>query len=110
MAQRAFLARPHVDMSDEVASYTSRRKLVLERLGTETDLVEPHGAFYAFVEVPKHLGITATEFAERAVERGVLVIPGNVFSSRDSHFRISYAVEEEQLARGLDMLVELMRG
>ena len=48
---------------------------------------------------PSTSGLTATEFAERAVERGVLVIPGNVFSSRKTaHFRLSYAVEEEQLA------------
>lgn len=110
MAQRAFLALPHVNMSDEVASYLSRRNLVVDRLRTETDLVEPHGAFYAFVEVPKHLGLTASEFAERAVERGVLIVPGNVFSSQDTHFRLSYAVAEEQLERGLDILVDLMRG
>lgn len=109
MAQQAILAQPHVDMSYEVASYYTRRTQVVERLSAVTTLAEPHGAFYAFVEVPKHLGITGSEFAERAIERGVLVVPGGVFSERDSHFRLSYAVAEADLARGLDILVEMMQ-
>ena len=31
---------------------------------------------------------------------GVLIIPGNVFSERDTHFRISYATTDEKLRQG----------
>ena len=109
MAQQAFKARPKVDMSEEVASYASRRDMVVERLGAVTDVVAPGGAFYTFVKVPDHLGLTGTEFVEQAIERGVLIIPGAVFSDRDTHFRISFAVAEDRLRRGLDILVDLMQ-
>jgi len=38
------------------------------------------------------------------------VIPGNVFSDRDTHFRLSYAVDEETLARGLEAIRDVLRG
>ena len=68
----------------------------------------PTGAFYAFPKVPERLGLTATQFVEKAIERSVLVIPGKVFSSRDTHFRLSFATDERTLGRGLDVIVELM--
>jgi aspartate aminotransferase/aminotransferase len=39
----------------------------------------------------------------------VLVIPGGVFSERDTHFRISYAASREDLRRGIDILNRLAR-
>jgi aspartate aminotransferase/aminotransferase len=39
----------------------------------------------------------------------VLVIPGNVFSSRNTHFRLSYATSDEKLRQGLDILVKIAR-
>ncbi|MCK4625217.1 MAG: aspartate aminotransferase, partial [Phycisphaerae bacterium] len=65
------------------------------------------GAFYAFVPAPK--GMTGSEFVERAIENNVLIIPGNVFSERDTHFRISYATSDEKLAEGLKILARLGR-
>lgn len=97
------------DMSPTVARYEARRNLVLERLGRVTDIAPPGGAFYAFVRVPERLGQTGRAFCERAVERGVLIIPGGVFSDRDTHFRLSYATSEDRLEKGLDILAELMR-
>ena len=43
--------------------------------------------------------MTASEFVTKAIENNVLIIPGNVFSERDTHFRISYATTDEKLAR-----------
>ena len=72
-------------------------------------IVHPGGAFYAFVEVPEILAETATQFVERAIENNVLLIPGSVFSSTDTHFRLSYAVEDRTLQRGLEVLCGLMK-
>jgi aspartate aminotransferase/aminotransferase len=36
------------------------------------------------------------------------VIPGGVFSERDTHFRLSFAADEATLGQGLDILVGLM--
>ena len=99
-----------VNMTDHVEAYRKRRDLVVERLGALTEIATPGGAFYAFPKVPDRLGITATQFVTRCIEKSVLVIPGNVFSARDTHFRLSYATDEKNLVRGLDALVELMKG
>jgi len=96
------------DMSPFVAEYQSRRDLVLEKLSPHTEIAPPGGAFYAFIKVPEHLGITGTQFAERAIERSLLTIPGGAFSARDTHFRISFATKREKLIEGLDIIVDLM--
>jgi aspartate/methionine/tyrosine aminotransferase len=108
MAQAAFEASDDVSMRAHVDEYQTRRDLVVEELGQLTDVVVPGGAFYAFIAVPESLGLTGTQFAEKALERRVLVVPGAVFSGRDTHFRISYAVTPEKLAEGLGILRELL--
>jgi aspartate aminotransferase/aminotransferase len=79
---------------------------VADALGETFGLVKPAGAFYAFVPAP---GGDATAFVTKAIERNVLIIPGNVFSTRDTHFRISYATTDEKLREGLDILVDLAK-
>ncbi len=110
MAQHGVAEAFDVDMAPQIDAYMRRRDKVLKAFEGVTNVEHPGGAFYAFVEVPRHLGMTATAFSEKAIERNVLVIPGKVFSSRDSHFRLSYAVPEATLERGLDILVNMMRG
>jgi aspartate aminotransferase/aminotransferase len=53
--------------------------------------------------------MTATDFCAKAIERNVLMIPGNVFSGCDTHFRISYATSDAKLAEGCDILCEIAR-
>jgi aspartate/methionine/tyrosine aminotransferase len=88
-----------------VADYREKRNIVYDALGESFGLVKPGGAFYAFVPAP---GGEATSFVTRAIESNVLVIPGNVFSCKDTHFRISYACEDETLRAGLDILNTLV--
>ncbi len=99
-----------VDMEPVITAYQRRRDRVVRRLSEVTEVATPGGAFYAFPRVPERLGLTASKFVERCIERGLLVIPGSVFSSRDTHLRLSYATDEKTLERGLDILVELMGG
>ena len=47
------------------------------------------------------------EFVARAIERKLLIIPGNIFSRRDTHFRISYAAPDATIQRGIDVLRDL---
>ena len=63
-------------------------------------------AFYAFIKAPGGTG--ATEFVEKAIKNNVLIIPGNVFSEKDTHFRISYATTDEKIRQGVDILCELI--
>ncbi|MEL7087742.1 MAG: aminotransferase class I/II-fold pyridoxal phosphate-dependent enzyme [Planctomycetota bacterium] len=110
MTQMAGAAALDVDMSEHVRAYAAKRDRVVEALTPHYDLTAPGGAFYAFPQVPEHLGLTGTQFIERAVEKNLLIIPGNVFSQRDTHFRLSYACDDETLERGLEVLIELAGG
>lgn len=108
-AQASGVAALEADVSAHVAAYARKRDRVVERLSPHFSLAAPGGAFYAFPEVPPHLGMTATAFVEAAIARNVLIIPGSVFSRRDTHFRLSYACDEATLERGLDVLCDLAR-
>ena len=109
MTQAAGSIALGVDMTPIVDQYRKKRDHVIERLSGYYDLTKPGGAFYAFPKVPDKLGITGTEFVKRAIEKSVLVIPGGVFSERDTHFRLSYACDDNTLDRGLDVLVDLAK-
>lgn len=80
--------------------------MVADALKDDFDLPYPEGAFYAFPRTPWG---TASEFVAKTIQNNLLVIPGNVFSRRDTHFRISYAVNDATLQRGLDLLRNLAR-
>jgi aspartate aminotransferase/aminotransferase len=41
---------------------------------------------------------------EKAIANNVLIIPGNVFSEKDTHFRISYATSDEKIKQGIEIL------
>lgn len=105
MVQHAGVAAMDVDMTQEVAAYRRKRDRVVERLRPHFDLTIPGGAFYAFPKAPR--GMTGSQFVEEALAKNVLVIPGSVFSERDTHFRISYACDDATLERGLDILTRL---
>lgn len=97
-----------VDMDPFVLDYQKRRDMIVGKLGPLTHIAPPGGAFYAWVRVPEKLGLTGSEFTEKAAEAGVLVVPGGVFSRHDTHFRISYATDPSRLAKGLGILADLM--
>jgi aspartate aminotransferase/aminotransferase len=108
--QWAALAALDVDMSGYVADYRRRRDLIVAGLHEAGyNVAIPGGAFYVFPQVPNPPGGSATgsEFVARAIENGLLVIPGNVFSRRDTHFRISYAASDATIERGLAVLAKL---
>src|SRR5690606_6627145 len=99
------LAALKVDVTPQMESYRHRRNMVVDGLRQAGyEVANPGGAFYVFPKVPWGTG---TEFVAAAIERELLVIPGNIFSSRDTHFRISYAASEETIQRGLAVLAEL---
>lgn len=106
MTQVAGVTALDVDMSDHVAAYSRKRDRVIERLSGTYDLTTPGGAFYAFPKAPID---SASAFVEKAIAKNLLIIPGNVFSNRDTHFRISYACNDAMLDKGLDLLLELAK-
>jgi aspartate aminotransferase len=92
-------------MSDAVAAYRRKRDIICQGLEKKFQLVKPQGAFYVFPAAPS--GSTASDFVTRAIDNNVLIIPGNVFSERDTHFRISYATTDAKLKQGVEILNSL---
>ncbi|HTI50582.1 MAG TPA: aminotransferase class I/II-fold pyridoxal phosphate-dependent enzyme [Planctomycetaceae bacterium] len=104
--QFAGLAACEYDISDRVADYKQKRDFMVSQL---QDLYEIHGAGGAFYLFPKAPWGTGTEFVAEAIKHNLLIIPGNVFSPRDTHFRISYAAENRTLERGCEVLRRLAK-
>jgi len=104
--QHAALEALETAIPSHVEIFRERRDLVYEGLRDRFRVEKPDGAFYIFPEAP---GGSGTAFVTRAIEAGVLIIPGAVFSERDTHFRISYAADTETLKRGIEVLNRLAR-
>jgi aminotransferase len=107
MVQKAGVVALDQDLSAQTAAYRRKRDIVVSSLGGLYDLPTPEGAFYAFPRAPRG---TATEFVAEGIKHNLMTIPGNVFSRRDTHFRISYAVDDATLGRGMDVLRRLAGG
>ncbi|MBN9122985.1 MAG: aminotransferase class I/II-fold pyridoxal phosphate-dependent enzyme [Planctomycetes bacterium] len=106
VVQHAGAAAMDYDVSGIVADYRRKRDLLVSGLKDDYEFVVPGGAFYLFPKAPWGTG---TEFVTEAIGHNLLVIPGGVFSRRDTHLRISYAAADETLHRGIEVLRELAR-
>lgn len=105
-AQWAAAVAMDVAIQENIDAYRRKRDLLYSGLAGVYELEKPGGAFYAFPKVPRG---TATDFVTRAIDHGLLVIPGSVFSRHDTHFRISYAASDSVLDRGIEVLRRLAR-
>ena len=102
--QKAAIAALDYDVSRFTEQYRTKRDLIYEGLKDEFELIKPGGAFYAFPKAPRG---RATEFVAKAIKNNVLIIPGNVFSEKNTHFRISFATSNEKLRQGIEILRRL---
>jgi aspartate aminotransferase/aminotransferase len=93
-----------VPMDGYVSDYRRKRDMIYTGLADKYELVKPGGAFYIF---PKAPGGSGSQFVTRAIENNVLIIPGNIFSQRDTHFRIAYAAPDDTIRRGIEVLRKL---
>lgn len=104
MVQHAGVAALDYDVSGIVADYRRKRDRLAEGLRGRYEFAVPGGAFYLFPKAPWGTG---TEFVSEAIRHNLLVIPGGTFSTRDTHFRVSYAASDEVLERGIAILRDL---
>ncbi|TWT79110.1 putative N-acetyl-LL-diaminopimelate aminotransferase [Planctomycetes bacterium CA13] len=103
-AQWGALRAMEVSLDGHIEAYRRKRDFVYSALADCYEIAKPGGAFYMFPKAPTDSG---EAFVEQAISRGLLIIPGNIFSARDSHFRISFAASDEQLKQGVDILRSL---
>ncbi len=102
--QKAAIAALDYEISDLVDAYRRKRDLLYDGLKDKFELVKPGGAFYAFIKAP---GGSGSKFVEKAIANNVLIIPGNVFSEKDTHFRVSYATSDAKIQEGIEILRSL---
>jgi aspartate/methionine/tyrosine aminotransferase len=104
IVQYAGIAALDCNTSEFAAAYRRKRDLVYAGLKDRFEFMNPGGAFYIFPKAPWG---TASEFVAEAIRNNLLIIPGNVFSNQDTHFRISYAAADQTIERGIDILNRL---
>ena len=82
--------------------YLKRREIMVDGLSSIPGLrvPEPEGAFYVFADITG-TGMTDIEFADRALEAGVQLIPASLVNGGEGFIRISYATEESEIHEGL---------
>jgi aspartate/methionine/tyrosine aminotransferase len=118
VAQHAALAAlrgPQDTVEEMRRAFDSRRKLMY---GLVSDIpgvrcVEPQGAFYVFPEVTDALEGRWASTDELATvileEAGVALVPGESFGT-PGFLRLSYAVGETDIERGMDRIRRLLTG
>ncbi len=90
--------------------FRKRRDLVVDIIKAidGLTLIKPEGAFYVFPSYD--LNLTSSKFCQLALDSyGILLTPGSAFGKQgEGHFRISYALSEDKLREGLDLLEKFM--
>lgn len=104
IAQKAAVKALDYDMQPYVDAYSRRMTLAYTSLKERFKISKPGGAFFIFPEAP---GGDADLFVKEAINRKVFIIPGKVFSQRNTNFRLSVAVDEDKLKKGIEVLNEL---
>ena len=117
LQQFTFVCAPHpvqwagvtaweIDVQDYVQDYHRKRELIVSLLKDDFEIHGGQGAFYLFLKAPWGTG---SEFVAEAIRNNLLIIPGNVFSPSDTHFRISFAAEDDLIREGAAILCRLAR-
>lgn len=117
VSQRAALAAltgPMEPMYEMREAFDRRRRTMFEMLSAIPGVrcVEPLGAFYCFPDVSGRLGgetSTSLDLATYLLEQAeVTVVPGEAFGA-PGHFRLSYALGDDDLVRGIERISKLLR-
>ena len=101
LAQKAAIKALDYDVSELIEQYRRKRDFVYEGLRGKYTVQKPQGAFYIF---PEAKGEDSWTFVEKAMENNLFIVPGTVFSKRNTHFRISFAASDEMLMKGIEVL------
>jgi aspartate aminotransferase len=75
----------------------------------DLEFVAPDGAMYLFAKINKP-GFDGVEFANKLLDYGVAVAPGDGFGNYKSFVRISACQDEKKLIVGMKILDEVLRG
>jgi aspartate/methionine/tyrosine aminotransferase len=114
----AALTGPQDAVAAMRVAFDRRRRAMLAGLRdiAGVDVVEPHGAFYAFPNLTGVLGrpiggepaATTLELADRLLDVAkVAIVPGEAFGA-PGYARLSYALADDDLAEGLGRIADVL--
>ncbi len=116
IAQRAAIAAldgPQETVEEMRQAFDRRRKLMFELVSdiNKVKCIEPEGAFYVFPDVTEAMEgryPSSAALAEAILEEAsVAVVPGESFGA-PGYIRLSYALGEEEIARGVERIAALL--
>ena len=93
--------------AEEISTYESRRDLAYSLLSQTFNVTKPQGSFYIMPELE---GLDTNDFVERSIASNVLIIPGEIFSERNTNIRLSYSTSEGAIRKGIGILNDLAEG
>ena len=105
VAEHAALAALGTSTAPAMRHYAKNREYVLKNLSPEYVRSSGEGSFFFFI---KHPFLDGRQLAEEALKHELIVLPGNLFSLKQSHFRISYACDMDRLVAGIEILNSLV--
>jgi aspartate/methionine/tyrosine aminotransferase len=112
--QRAALAAmtgPQDWVDEKLAHLQRKRDAMVSGLNSIAGIrcPTPSGSFYAFADISQ-TGMSAEEFARRLLhERQVAVVAGTAFGSQGEGFvRLTFAVPDEEIERGLEGIASML--
>ena len=86
-----------------VADYRRKRDLIVDGLADKYEVAKPGGAFTSFPKPPgQRQRVRRRGDREQRPDH-----PRQLFSRRDTHFRISYAASDDTIHRGIEVLRKL---
>ncbi|QFS82501.1 Aspartate aminotransferase [Roseivivax sp. THAF40] len=107
----AALTGPQDAVTEMVAAFDARRKVIVDGLNALPGMrcADAGGAFYAFPNI-EGTGLSATEAQDLFLEEaGVATVAGTAFGAHGEGFlRFSYANSEENIARALDRIGQVL--
>jgi aspartate aminotransferase/aminotransferase len=101
--QYAGLEALRTDISPFVDRYEKRAKLIYQGLQKRYSLTSPQGAFYFFIKYPYN----PQKFIQDCLAHNLLLIPGEVFSEKNTHFRLSFVAPQSDLKQAIKILNNL---
>jgi aspartate/methionine/tyrosine aminotransferase len=106
--QRASLVALDYSVHETITEYGQRSQIVGNELKEFFQPLLTQAGFFFFVAVPPQLRLTGSEFCRLALERNVILVPGKVFSSMDTHFRLSLTAPVASLLTAIARLNDIV--
>jgi len=103
--QYAAIKALDIDLKPKVKEYKEKRDIIYNGLKNTYKLDKPEGAFYAFVKYPYN----KEQFIKNCLKNNLLIVPGKVFSEKNTHFRISFANKNEILNKAIKILNQISK-